>query len=123
MNLNPELVVKIVAICTGFGVLLPHLQAILQKPWMPSKLKAVLTVGLSIVGGVAAYAVGYGLFDWHDPIAIAGWVVGVYLMTTTLYARLLKPLGSTEILENTVNGRGAPELAEPVPIEEGAANG
>jgi hypothetical protein len=119
MTLEPETVAKILAICTGFGVVLPHLQAILQTPRLPSRAKAILTVILSIVGGVAAYVVGYGLFDWHDPVAIIGWVVGVYLMTSTLYARLLRPIGSTGYLENAVHAGHAPISPEPADVDPG----
>lgn len=120
--ITPELVAKIISICAAIGVLMPHLQAVIQKPSWSPRAKALLSVALAVIGGLAAYIVTNGL-DFNDPVKIALWISGAYVAIGELYARLWRPLGTTDALEESVNGdREALELAE-AQVGDGAAAG
>ena len=103
MTISPDLAARIVGVAAAIGVLIPLVQAVLQKPWWSPRAKAILTVALAVVGGIAGYITQNGV-DLTDPVKIALWVAGGYAAATTLYARLLRPLGVTGYLEHNVNG-------------------
>jgi hypothetical protein len=97
-------------IATGLmGLLIPHVQAILQKPWWPPKIKAVLTVVLAAIFGIIVYAAanGFGWIGTWDAYQIIAWIMGVYAASALIYARLTRPIGTTDYLEQRVNARRA----------------
>lgn len=120
ITITPELIAKVVSICAAIGILMPHLQAVIQKPSWSPRAKALLSVGLAVVGGLAAYVVTNGL-DFTDPVKIALWISGAYVAIGELYARLWRPLGTTEALEHGVNGDE--QEADEALIGDGAAVG
>jgi hypothetical protein len=109
---------EVLAVAGAIGLLLPLVQSIIQKPYWSPRVKAILAVVFAIVGGVAGYVITNGLseFDINDPIKIATWVAGVYVASTTLYARLLRPVGATDYLEQRVLARRAAPDTEGGPV-------
>jgi len=108
---------EVLAVAGAIGLLLPLAQSIIQKPYWSPRAKAILAVAFAVVGGVAGYVITNGLeFDINDPIKIAAWVAGVYVASTTLYARLLRPVGATDYLEQRVLARRAAPDTEDGPV-------
>lgn len=119
MNLSPAHAALVASIAAGFGLLIPFIQAILQKPSWSPRVKSWITVGLSIIGGVLGYISQNGL-SWENPEKIILWVLGVYAASTQFYARLLKPNG-LEKVEEGINGD--PEIVAPEDAFEEGGDG
>jgi hypothetical protein len=107
--MTPEHAALVASIAAGFGLLIPFIQAIIQRPSWSPRVKSWITVGLAIIGGVLGYLSQNGL-DFSSPEKIILWVLGVYTAATTFYARLLKP-NNLEKVEEAVNGD--PEIEVP----------
>jgi hypothetical protein len=91
------------------GLVIPHVQAILQKPLWSPRVKSLLTVAISAILGLISYAAanGFGWIGTWDAYEIIAWIMGVYAASALIYARLLRPVGSTDYLETQVNGDGS----------------
>jgi hypothetical protein len=67
-----------------------------------------VTVGLAVVFGLAGYISTNGLdldlATVHDPAKLLSWVVTVFLGASVIYARFLRYNGSTQWLEDHING-------------------
>lgn len=100
-----ELLTASVVAAAVLGLIIPHVQAILQKPWWSPRAKAITTVILSAVFGLIAYiaANGIGWIGSWDPTDIAAWIIGVYAASALIYARLARPTGTAPYLEEHVN--------------------
>lgn len=100
-----ELLTASVVAAGVLGLIIPHVQAILQKPWWSPRAKAITTVILSAIFGLITYtaAMGLGWIGSWDPTDIAAWVIGVYAASAVIYARLARPAGTAPYLETHVN--------------------
>lgn len=123
INIDPNHVAKVVAYATAVGGLWPVVQSILQKPWLAPKWKTGLTIGASVVFGLAGYLVNGG-FDFSDPSKIVLWVVGLYAAINVMYRSLKSavyiPLESSTpgVIGPNLTTDIGPGLDEPVVDEE-----
>jgi hypothetical protein len=87
------------------GLLIPHIQAILERPEWPARVKAIVTVVLAVIFGLLTYvaANGVGWINGWDPYAIIAWISGVWAASALIYARLTRPVGTTDALEYSIN--------------------
>lgn len=95
-------------IATVLSVLLPHVQAIIQRTSWSSKVKSRITVGLAVAFGIAGYIIQNGLnFELAtliDPAKLIAWILAIYVGSSTFYARFFRYNGTTDYLETKING-------------------
>lgn len=102
------------------GSILPLLTGLLTKLKASSKVKSLMNLGLSLVGGAVAYLVAHnGQADFQSLFMAVG---TVYLASGTSYNNLWKPTGVAERVQNATANIGVGkviELPEPVvPVVE-----
>lgn len=114
--IDAETAAKYLAIATAIGAALPFVQALIQQPQWSPKVKAVLTVILSIVAALVAYVVKNG-FNFGDPLELTAWVIGIFAAAATSYSRIWRPTDLAPKLERATapTPEAAVEPAQLVP--------
>jgi hypothetical protein len=93
--IDPGLAAKIAAVAVAVGTLGTIAQAILQKPWWPSKVKWALGWAWAILGGLSGYIVINGLpseIGFNNLSALFAFVVGAYGAIQLAYQALKTPI-------------------------------
>src|SRR4051812_1461678 len=58
--IDADTAAKYLAIAAAIGAAIPFLQSLIQAPWWSAKVKAALSLGLSILAAVVAYVIKTG---------------------------------------------------------------
>jgi hypothetical protein len=127
MNIDPVKAAELVSICVAVGVVLNVIQAMVQQPWFPAKVKALITVGLSVVSAAIAYVLQNG-FSWHNWPELILWCAGIlqaailgYHGVTSHFPELAKlELATSKTVPEALDEEQAIELEKTV--ERAAAN-
>jgi len=105
MNADSVLVLDAQIVVIVTALVIPFAVSLITKIHAPSWLKAVLAAVLSIVSGVIAVGTqmdGTALISKATVVA----AVIAWITQGTAYARLLKPAGVTDAIENRTAGFG-----------------
>jgi hypothetical protein len=100
------------AVLAALGVALPMLQSLIQKSWWSSRVKAAISLGMSILAAAIAYIVQNG-FSFHNWPTFLTWLVGVFTAVVVGYHGLMRPLGLAPAVEAaTSNGPNVVEAVD-----------